>query len=72
MPAHCHDDRPPLFARTDQGGPQRLPEPSPPPWQGCDAPPDEFYRPIFNSRAARRSGLVPPIAPREARESYDR
>jgi hypothetical protein len=48
MPAYCHDDRPPLFARgTDQDDRPRLPEPLPPPWLNCSTPPAEFYRPIY-------------------------
>jgi hypothetical protein len=50
MPARCHDDRPPLFARgpdRPENGHERLPEPSPPPWQGALTLPAEFYRPVF-------------------------
>jgi len=51
MPAHHHDDRPPLFAREPADGRKRLPEPSPPPWLNSSSPPAEFYRPIFTVRA---------------------
>lgn len=66
MPAYCHDDRPPLFANPSQGEQPRLPEPSPPPWQGCTTPPADFYRPIFKAgRGLAFVATVPPIAPGE-------
>lgn len=59
MPAHCHDDRPPLFVRDParpEGGRQRLPEPSPPPRVKCSTPPAEFYRPIYQRLRAPGGG----------------
>jgi hypothetical protein len=50
MPAHCHDDRLPLFAHDPvkpENTRSRIPEPSPPPWQGARTPPAAFYRTLF-------------------------